>query len=182
MKPPSFTDILPRVMTWIDEVNQLGKQVEDEEVSAGDIPVRLAQIHCQYEQIHPFLDGNGRTGRLVLNLILVRLGFPPAIILKSRREQYIKALDQADGGNYTPLAAIIARSVLDNVHRFIVPEFAQNSDWVRLDSLVTKDMSYQALRQAATRGKLQAKVADDGFWYSTQKAVIAYKKSKYKRS
>ncbi|MDR1978936.1 MAG: hypothetical protein LBQ42_09420 [Synergistaceae bacterium] len=59
---------------------------------------------------------------------------------------------------------------------------AQNSDWVRLDSLVTKDFTYQALRQAALRGKLEAKIGDDGFWYSTRKAVAAYKKAKYKRN
>jgi Fic family protein len=37
-------------------------------------------LHCRFEQIHPFLDGDGRTGRVILNLLLVRLGYPPAII------------------------------------------------------------------------------------------------------
>ncbi|MDR2178916.1 MAG: Fic family protein [Synergistaceae bacterium] len=151
MTPPSFPLVLPDVMAWIKDVNRLGAQVENEDIAAEAIPLKLAQLHCQFERIHPFLDGNGRTGRLVLNLILVRLGFPPAIILKSRRERYIKALDQADQGNVTPLAAIIAKAAIDNVHRFIVPKFAQDSDWVRLESLVTKDMTYSALRQAAGR-------------------------------
>ena len=46
---------------------------------------RLAELHARLEQIHPFLDGNGRTGRLILNLILVRLGYPQAIIYKGDR-------------------------------------------------------------------------------------------------
>ena len=53
------------------------------ELAGGDpllFPERLARVHAEFEQIHPFLDGNGRTGRLVLNLVLVRLGYPPAII------------------------------------------------------------------------------------------------------
>jgi hypothetical protein len=118
---------------------------------------------------------------LVLNLILLRLGFPPAIILKTRREQYLKALSQADSGNCTSLAAIIAKGVLDNVHRFIMPSFAKNADWVLLDSLVTKQISYQALRQAVYRGRLESKIGDDGFLYSTRKAVAEYLRSKYKR-
>jgi Fic family protein len=168
-------------MSWISEVNQFGEDVKNEAVSPDGIPVKLAKMHCHFERIHPFLDGNGRTGRLVLNLVLVRLGFPPAIILKIRREQYIKALSQADHGNYAPLAAIIAKAVLDNVHRFIMPSFAQNSDWVLLDSLVTKQVSYQALRQAAYRGRLESKIGDDGLVYSTRKAVAEYIRSKYKR-
>jgi fido (protein-threonine AMPylation protein) len=181
MTPPSFPLVPPEVMAWIDQVNNLGAQLKNGDVAAETIPLRLSELHCQFERIHPFLDGNGRTGRLALNLILVRLGFPPAIILKSRREQYIKALNQADQNDYTPLAVIIAKAVIDNVHRFIVPKFAQGSDWVRLESLVTKDMTYQALRQAAGRGKLEAKIGDDGYWYSTSQALNEYRKNKYKR-
>jgi Fic family protein len=133
MPPPSFPLVLLNVAAWIEQVNKLGAQLENEDIGAEAIPLRLSQLHCQFERIHPFLDGNGRTGRLVLNLILVRLGLPPAIILKSRRKQYLKALDQADQDNHTPLAAIIAKAVIDNVHRFIAPEFAQNSDGVNLE-------------------------------------------------
>jgi len=45
---------------------------------AGEpFPETLARLHNALEQVHPFLDGYGRTGRLALNLILVRLGYPP---------------------------------------------------------------------------------------------------------
>jgi Fic family protein len=182
MTPPSFTDVLPRVMAWIEQINQFGENVKNGNIQADRIPLELARIHCDFERIHPFLDGNGRTGRLVLNLILVRLGFPPAIILKARRAQYINALNQADKGSHAPLAAIIAKAVLDDVHRFIVPNVAQNSDLVSLNSLVTKDLSYQAMRQAALRGKLDARTGDDGLWYSTRRAVDDYKKTRYKRT
>jgi Fic family protein len=49
-----------------------------------------------FERIHPFIDSNGRTGRLALNLVLVRLGFPPAIILQRQRDVYLDALGRAD--------------------------------------------------------------------------------------
>jgi fido (protein-threonine AMPylation protein) len=77
-----------------------------------------------FERIHPFIDGNGRTGRLVLNLVLVRLGFPPEIIFKREREGYLKGLDQADNGDPGRLAEQIARSVVDNLHRLVVPNIA----------------------------------------------------------
>ena len=41
------------------------------------VPRGLARLHNEFERIHPFIDGNGRTGRLILNLVLVRLGYPP---------------------------------------------------------------------------------------------------------
>jgi len=56
------------------------------------LPLTLARLHCSFERIHPFIDGNGRVGRLVLNLILVRLGWPPAIIYKRARDRYLTAL------------------------------------------------------------------------------------------
>jgi len=117
----------------------------------------------------------------VLNLILVRLGFPPAIILKQRRISYLKALDKADKGDVLPLAEIIARAVIDNVNRFITPVKANFYSKVALNSLETKEISYSTLRQAATRGRLNATIGSDGIWYSSKRAVQTYLKEKYQR-
>lgn len=181
MTPPLFTDVPMLMSSFIDDVNCTCKEIFDGRVSIESIPVKLAEIHCAFERIHPFLDGNGRTGRLILNLILVRLGYPPAIILKQRRISYLKALDKADHGDILPLAEIIARSVIDNVNRFITPTMAGSKELVPLRELETKEHSYAMLRQAATRGRLEAAIGADGMWYSTKAALTQYLASKYKR-
>lgn len=181
MKPPPFTEIPALMRSFVDEANVVCEQILSGTVTREDTPVSLAGIHCKFERIHPFLDGNGRTGRLVLNLLLIRLGFPPAIILKQRRTAYIKALDKADHGDLLPLAEIIARAVIDNVYRFITPKIAGPKNLVPLKSLETKDLSYPTLRQAATRGRLDAMIGADGMWYSSKNAVATYLESKYKR-
>ncbi len=63
-------------------------------------PVVLAVIfHHKFEKIHPFFDGNGRTGRMVLNFILMKHSYPPAIIRKKYRSLYLDALAEADEKN-----------------------------------------------------------------------------------
>src|SRR3990167_7320361 len=60
-------------------------------------PVELAAIlHHKLVYIHPFFDGNGRTARLAMNLILMKAGYPLVIILKNDRKKYYRALSQAD--------------------------------------------------------------------------------------
>ena len=88
MTPPSWPLVAPEVDTWIERANSL-------EARSEGFPESLADLHATFERIHPFLDGNGRTGRLVLNLMLVRLGYPPAIIYKRQRSQYLGALRRA---------------------------------------------------------------------------------------
>ncbi len=76
-------------------------------------PVELA-IFAHYElvTIHPFADGNGRTARLLMNLILMQNGYPPAIISKRQRARYIKSLEQAQlGGSRAEFDKLIARTV-----------------------------------------------------------------------
>lgn len=107
-------------------------------------------MHAEFERIHPFIDGNGRIGRLVLNLVLVRLGFAPAIILKRDRNRYLEALDRADPGALTEL---IARSVIDNLRRFVVPNIAGPARSYRLDPSKHPRSAARALRQAACRGR-----------------------------
>jgi Fic family protein len=68
-------------------------------------PFVLAIIfHHNFEKIHPFADGNGRTGRLLMNYILIKNNYPPIIITKKNREIYLDALESADKSeNYSKL-------------------------------------------------------------------------------
>ncbi|MEO7121648.1 MAG: Fic family protein [Lacisediminihabitans sp.] len=181
MVPPSWVDVSPQLTTWVDTANISSAAITAGEISPEEIPITLAELHSSFERIHPFIDGNGRTGRLVLNLILVRLGFPPAIIYKAHRNRYLTALGKADKGDPGPLAELLARSVIDNLNRLIVPSIAGPAKLVPLKSLATQHASYQALRQAAARGRLEATYGADGAWRSSKKAVDEYLASKYKR-
>jgi Fic/DOC family len=175
MRPPPWPEVPAMVVDWLGEARTLGPARE------GIEPEALAALHARFEQIHPFLDGNGRTGRLVLNLLLVRLGYPPAIIFKRDRLRYLAALGRADHGDRGPLGELLARAVLDNLHRFVVPAVAGPARLVPLPALADERISSNALRVAATRGRLEASKAADGTWRSTRAWVDEYLAGRYAR-
>lgn len=75
-------------------------------------PVSLAtQFHRRFVAIHPFPDGNGRVSRLAMNFILMKAGYPPAIIRQENRWDYYLSLEQADQGNMDPFLLLIAEEV-----------------------------------------------------------------------
>ena len=55
---------------------------------------RAAKVHADFVGIHPFIDGNGRTSRLLMNLELLKAGYPPCVITVESRLAYYEALDQ----------------------------------------------------------------------------------------
>ena len=57
-----------------------------------------ANFHQRFERVHPFEDGNGRTGRLLFNYILLQYGYLPVLFLYQNRQAYFNALNQADEG------------------------------------------------------------------------------------
>lgn len=175
MRPPPWPEVPAMVTDWIGEVQTLGRKGD------GIEPEALAKVHARFEQIHPFLDGNGRTGRLVLNLLLVRLGYPPAIIFKGDRRRYLAALQSADRDDHGPLGELFARAILDNLHKFVVPAVAGPSRLVPLPALASNRISANALRVAATRGRLKASKAADGTWRSTRAWVDEYLTGRYER-
>lgn len=67
-----------------------------------------SRIHHMVAWIHPFVDGNGRMARLLLNLRLMRSGFPPIVLLKKKRRAYYSALEKADDGDFYPITTFIA--------------------------------------------------------------------------
>ena len=168
------------VSSWVDHVNRLSDGIADGTVGIADVPEALARIHTDFERLHPFIDGNGRTGRLLLNLVLTRLGWPPAVIFKKQRRRYLSALDHADRGDLGPLGELIARSVVDNLHR-LIPSIAGPAKYVPLEALVDDEFSLAALKQAAGRGRLEAIIGADGRYRSSRAALEAYKASKYTR-
>jgi len=73
---------------------------------------RAAEFHTRFEQIHPFIDGNGRTGRLLMNFSLMRDGYPPAVLRKENRLNYYQALDiAATRRDYSAIVALVAKEV-----------------------------------------------------------------------
>jgi hypothetical protein len=176
MQPPPFPDVPHLVTEWLDEIKAIRT------VDPLLFPEELARIHARFEQIHPFLDGNGRTGRLVLNLLLVRLGYPPAIIYKRARTPYLNALRRADSGDYGALGELLARAVLDNLYKFVVPAVAGPARLVPLPALADDLLSADALRVAAARGRLEASKGADGMWRSSRAWVDAYKVTRRRRA
>jgi Fic family protein len=121
MQPPHASQV-PRLIeewfTWIYNEGQGYPAV-----------VRATITHHGFEAIHLFRDGNGRTGRLLMNLILMHDGYPPALLLQEWRLAYLEALAVADTGRYGPLANLIGRAVeqgldlcLDACERTPMPE------------------------------------------------------------
>lgn len=141
----------------------------------------LAFAHAAFERAHPFLDGNGRTGRLLLNLLLIRFGYPPAVIFTSERSRYLKALRSADDGDVGPLGELVARAVTDNLYRFIVPAVAGPHRLVPIASLASKTHSTETLRAAIERGRLKGQKGSNGQSRSTKAWVDDYNRSKYQR-
>lgn len=141
----------------------------------------LAELHARLERIHPFRDGNGRVGRLATNLLLVRQGYPPAVIYKRDRARYLRALRRADRDDAGPLAEMFARAVTDGIYRFLLPGLAGPHRLVPLRPLADDKLSGNALAVAAKRGRLRAVRRTDQ-WYSTRQWVEEYKASRYKRA
>lgn len=71
----------------------------------------LAQFHEEFETIHPFIDGNGRTGRLLINFYLIKNQLAPTYIKDTQKEQYYDCLSKKD---YQQLASILEANCLDN--------------------------------------------------------------------
>lgn len=173
MQPPTHPLVPSEMATWTMAANA---------VATGMAPIaeRIGAIHAAFERVHPFLDGNGRTGRLLANLLLIRLGYPPAIIYKRQRSQYLKALDRADKGDAGPVGEMWARAILDNLMRFVLPAVAGHVKLLPLDALVTDNFNAVALRAAARRGVLVAQRRENGEWVSSKKWVEDYRKARWK--
>lgn len=98
--PPSANQVPQAMAQWIAGLPASYKQYH---------PVELAaRVHLDFVMIHPFVDGNGRVARLLMNLVLLQTGYTIAIIPPIVRADYIAALVDANKGNATPFINFIS--------------------------------------------------------------------------
>jgi Fic family protein len=179
MMPPAWPLVPARMQQWVEDICVTLVRIGPGAVNR--LTRELARCHNEFEQVHPFIDGNGRTGRLVMNLALVRLGYPPVIIFKRQRAAYLAAMQCADGGDYGALADLIARAMNDNLNPFIAPDVASPARMVPLAVLADEEFTTIALTRAAQRGKLDAVQGPDGTWWSSRRAVDACLGARHQR-
>ena len=77
-----------------EEMAELMDELQD--LMQEDALTAAAYFHVKFENIHPFADGNGRTGRLAMNYLLVMLGHPPIVVHEEDRKEYYAALEAWD--------------------------------------------------------------------------------------
>jgi len=88
---------------------------------------RIARFHLEFEGIHPFIDGNGRTGRLIMNLDLIRNGYPPINVKFTDRKRYYDAFDAYyREDDITKMTSLIAEYIDERLDEYLAVLTAGN--------------------------------------------------------
>ncbi|BBB31926.1 conserved hypothetical protein [Thermotomaculum hydrothermale] len=189
IEPPEF-NLKEWVQLFVEYVKKSFSLNEEQFISA------LCVSHAFFEEIHPFEDGNGRTGRILLNYILISKGFPLVIIkgLKSNKEKYYSALEEIDkqhlklfseyktkipekefalkilnDTNPKSLKRIIESSLRESIDRMIIGKLLNKGEKLVPVSELLKQLGYKegSHRKLIERGKIIA-VKEKNTWFSTE--------------
>ncbi|HWZ23278.1 MAG TPA: Fic family protein [Cytophagaceae bacterium] len=133
-------------------------------------------FHHKFVWIHPFFDGNGRTVRLAMNLLLMRKGFPPAIILKNDRKKYYEALNQANKGKYQKLTLLMAQALERTLNIYLEATSEEGKGYDTISNIVNDPSvpyGQEYISLLARQGKIDA-YKEGRNWLTTQKAINNY--------
>lgn len=114
---------------------------------------KIAYFHAEFENIHPFGDGNGRIGRVILNQQLMRLGWPPIIVpAKEKHKEYYPALEKYERENdFSDLQEYIALLLLESLHKRLAiltgKKIVSVSEWAEENGTASSGILNKARRQ-----------------------------------
>jgi len=166
--PPRMEKVPSMMSSWEEEYGRRDMLGEDT-FALG------AWMHFEFESIHPFSDGNGRVGRLLLNLHVLKHGWPPVHVLPPDRDRYLRCLVRGHDGDLSELEGFlrvaIARSLLD-----LLDQVGTREDELKRLRALSKQSPYSAkyLSLRASQEELPA-IKISGDWHSSERAVRAYR-------
>ena len=144
---PNPQEIEERIKKMLSEYNAINYE---------NIIKRIARLHLTFEYIHPFVDGNGRIGRVINNYLLIREGFVPINIKFIERENYYQAFKDFDEKDKTDIMEeIVGRSLINSYYKRLA--YLENKKIIKL-AQYAKDqkISHSSLLNKANRQTIEA--------------------------
>ena len=138
--------------------------------------IRAAIFHHRFVWIHPFFDGNGRSARLLFNLLLMKDGFPPAIILKNDRKKYYDALNKSNQGDYSKLVLLVMQALERSVNIYLGSISNTYDDYKPISEIVSEPgaiYGQEYVSLLARSGKIDA-FKEGRNWLTSKKAISDY--------
>ncbi len=161
------------------QVKEQMKSFVKKKLNSSEHPiVEAAVAHFELVHTHPFVDGNGRTARLLMNLVLIKNGYFPTIILKNDRMKYYDVLEKAHKGNINDFVFFIARSLERTIYLYFeaIPKIKDSFITLK-EAAELSDYSSDYLNVMARRGNIPAfKIKRN--WVVSRKAFLEYLKNK----
>ncbi len=166
--PPDPVHV-PALMSEFCETKLVDKKIH---------PVEHAAIaHLDLVGIHPFVDGNGRTSRLLMNLILMRRGYFPAVILKNDRKRYYDVLEKGHKGHTDDFIFFVGRALERSIYLYLeaIPEI--KTKFITLaEAAKIVPYSQDYLNVLARRGAIPAFKLKRN-WVVTKESLLRYVKA-----
>jgi len=170
----SGANFVPPNALKIDEfITELTEWTNNSEMN---IVLKSAIFHHRFVWIHPFFDGNGRTARLLFNLLFMKEGFPPAIILKNDRKKYYDALNFANNGNYSKLVLLIFQALERSLDIYLGSLNNTYNDYQPISMIVEEEgvpYGQEYVSLLARQGKIDA-FKEGRNWLTTKDAILDY--------
>jgi Fic family protein len=166
----------PRPEKIVDMMDALFKEYDQRDLTGEDVFMLGGWMHHGFECIHPFSNGNGRTGRLLLNLHFLKHSWPPISIMPDDRDRYLSSLRDGNQGDLNPLREFLMENMGSSLLH-ILSLMGTSEDglqtFAQLGSISPYSAKYLALR--AKQGELPAMMIKHQ-WRTSARALNLYMK------